>query len=114
MTARNMLTLFAGMVFGIAEAFLGLRFFLKLFAANPATPFVRWIYDTSQPILAPFAGIFPTRVTDGFIFEISTLFAMIVYAIIYVLIEALLRLITEPAVDAEEAAEHRTTHRHSH
>lgn len=114
MTIRNMLTLFAGIVFGILEAFLGLRFILKLFGANAGTPFVQWIYDTSAPMLAPFAGIFPTRISDGFIFEFSTLFAMIIYAVIYMLILALVRLITEPAVDAEDVAEHRATHRHSH
>lgn len=102
MTIRNMLELFTGIVFGILETFLGLRFLLKLFAANPGNSFVQWIYDTSEPILAPFVGIFPTRVENGYIFEFSTLLAMIVYAIIYMLILALVRLITEPVANTKK------------
>jgi len=67
----------------IIEGFLGMRFILKLFGANPRAGFVDWVYDTSEPLLEPFRGMFPSPVVDGgFVFEFSTLFAMMIYAII--------------------------------
>lgn len=43
---------------GLLEAVIGLRFVLRLLGANPDAAFVRWIYDVSTPLVAPFAGIF--------------------------------------------------------
>lgn len=82
---------------------LGFRFLMRLFGANPATPFVRWIYETSQPILYPFRGIFPPQVIEsGFVFEFTTLFAMVAYAVLGFVIIELVRLI------------HASVHRHHH
>lgn len=68
---------------GIATVFLGLRFILKLFGANPNADFVSWIYSMTLPLLEPFRGAFPSpTVEEGFIFEFSTLFAIIIYLLI--------------------------------
>lgn len=77
------------LVFGIIEVLLGLRFIFRLFGANPASPFVRWLYETSQPLLRPFDNIFPVPVIDGgFVIEFSTLVAIIIYMLIgYLLLE---------------------------
>lgn len=76
------LTFLINTVFGIALLVLGLRFILKLFAARPA-PFVRWVYDSSQPLLNPFFGMFPSPVIEGgSIFEFTTLFAILIYALV--------------------------------
>ena len=67
---------------GLLEALLGIRFLLKLIAANPATPFVNLIYTLSNLFLWPFAGLTVTPSANGMIMEISTLVAMIVYAVL--------------------------------
>ncbi|MRH42127.1 hypothetical protein GH741_05485 [Aquibacillus halophilus] len=70
-------------VIGIAQLILGLRIVLRLFGANETAPFVRWIYETSAPLLYPFEGIFPTANLDGtFVIEFSALFATIIYTIV--------------------------------
>jgi hypothetical protein len=76
------------------EAFLALRFILKLFGANGANGFVNWVYEMSGVLLEPFRGVFPTTVfKNNFVFEFSTLFAMVIYAIVAILIFALLDLV---------------------
>lgn len=75
---------------GVVAAFLGLRFFLRLFNANPANDFVSWLYNVSDRLLEPFRGVFPMQeIEPGFVVEFSTLFAMVIYALIGFLILAL-------------------------
>ena len=92
---RELLVGLTNVVSGIVGALLGLRLLLRLFGANSENGFVDWVYDTSSALIAPFEGIFPTvRVEDGFVLEISTLFALLVYgilaALVYYLIAALI------------------------
>ncbi len=85
----------------VVEGFLGLRFILKLFGANANAGFVQWVYDMSSELLAPFRGIFPTRVIDNeYVIEFSTLFAMLVYALIGLLALAIIAAVT-PDADRE-------------
>ncbi len=80
-------------VFGLVEILLVFRFVLKLFAANPQAGFVRWIYETTQPLLAPFLLAFPTpSVRGGFTLEFTTLFAIFVYAFVGYLVQELLEV----------------------
>ncbi len=82
-------------VFSLVELFLGLRFILKLFGANAGNAFVGWLYNMSSVLLEPFRGIFPTTVFENkFVFEFSTLFAIVMYAIIALLLVALLDFLT--------------------
>ena len=67
---------------GLLEALIGLRFLLKLIAANPNTPFVNFIYALSDVFLWPFAGLTATPSANGMVLEISSLVAMIVYAVL--------------------------------
>ncbi len=77
MKSINIIIRVIDIVFSIVLAILGLRLILKLFAANPGTPFVAWIYDMSQPLLTPFAGIFPApQLQQGIILEFTTIFAI--------------------------------------
>src|SRR5579862_6492588 len=70
------------LIFGFIELLLLLRIILKLFGAAPA-PFVRWVYVTSQPLVNPFQGMFPSpTLQGGFIIEFSTIFALLIYALI--------------------------------
>lgn len=93
--AVNLLNFFTGVV----EGFLGLRFILKLFGANAANGFVNWIYEMSGVLLEPFRGIFPARVFENqYVFEFTTLFAMLMYAIVALLLMWLIRAVTPEPV----------------
>ena len=67
---------------GLVEILLGFRFFFKLLAANPVSPFVQLVYSLSNGLVFPFRGIFPTPVIEGSVFEWTDLVAASVYAFI--------------------------------
>ena len=102
MQARLLATNLVYLFLTIVESFLGLRFVLKLFGANPNNAFVSWIYDMSGVLLEPFRGIFPAHVLQNrYVLEFSTLFAMMIYAIVALILLYLIGLITAPAVVEE-------------
>ncbi len=97
--AVNLLNFFLAVV----EGFLALRFLLKLFGANANTGFVNWVYEMSAPLLAPFRGIFPTQVFENrYVFEFSTIFAMLMYAILGMLLVFLINAVSAVADDSTE------------
>jgi YggT family protein len=73
-------------ILGLLEILLGLRFVLKLIAANAASGFGALIYGVSGVFVAPFAGLITTPVSGGTILEITTLIAMAVYALFFWLV----------------------------
>ena len=82
-------------VFGLIEFLIAIRILLKLFAANPGTPFVQWVYNTSQPLLTPFLGMFPSpSLTEGIVVEFSAIVGLLVYAFIAYLLDEILNYIT--------------------
>jgi uncharacterized protein YggT (Ycf19 family) len=64
---------------GLVEALLSFRIIFKAFGANPLSPFSQFIYGASEPFVIPFRGLFRTITEEGFVFELSTFIAMIVY-----------------------------------
>ncbi|MEX0930174.1 MAG: YggT family protein [Candidatus Paceibacterota bacterium] len=83
MTPRIVLIRLISIVVSLVEIFLGLRLILKLLGANPNAGFVSWVYNTSEPLLVPFRGMFPAPAVEaGFILEFSTLFAILIYALV--------------------------------
>jgi len=68
-------------VLGLVEVLLGLRFLLKLMAANPDSGFGTFIYGITGLLVMPFTGLTPSWVSDAAILEVSTLVAMLVYAL---------------------------------
>lgn len=72
----------------IIEVFLALRLVLKLFGANTGSAIVQFLYGVTQPLVAPFAGIFPAP--ENIFFEWGTVVAMLAYAILVYLIVRLL------------------------
>jgi len=70
------------LLFGFLEALIGLRVVLKLIGANPAAFFAQMIYGITDVFLWPFAGITPDPGVGAFQFEISSIIAMIVYALV--------------------------------
>ena len=73
-------------VLALLEILLAFRLLFKLLGANPASPFVSFIYGVSQAFMMPFAGIFRSTAAQGIetqsVLEPATLIAMIVYALI--------------------------------
>jgi hypothetical protein len=82
---RSLVYRFTGLIwlaFGLLEALIGLRVFLKLIAANPGNLFAQFVYALSEPFLIPFFGLTWTPAVEGFVLEIPSIIAMIVYAFI--------------------------------
>lgn len=79
-------------VFGLVILALFLRLIFRLLGANPTAGIVEFLYNSTAPLLAPFRGIFPEYVIEtGNVFEISTLIAIVFYAIIaWALVELIL------------------------
>lgn len=68
---------------GTIVALLALRLVLLLLAANNSAGFVEFVYALSGVFAAPFFGIFNYQPAYGqFTFEISTVVAIVVYALI--------------------------------
>ena len=83
---------------GILEILFGLRFVLKLFAANPTSGFAQFIYGVTNVFLLPFNGLVVTPTTsNGMVLEISTLIAMVVYFVLFWIITELLALLFAPS-----------------
>jgi YggT family protein len=73
--------LFIWLVTIALEAMIGLRFLLKLIAANPSNPFAQLVYGFTDLFLWPFQGLTITPAgPNGMVLEISSLIAMLVYA----------------------------------
>ena len=78
---------------GIIEALLAIRLVLQFLGASPASQFVDFIYRLTEPLVAPFYGIFQTTYEYGTSrLDLETLVAMAIYALIAWGIANLLRL----------------------
>ena len=69
-------------IIGVINTLIGLRFILLLFGANRDVPFTDFIYSISEPLVAPFAGIFGQPEYGKAVLELSSLFAMLIYTLI--------------------------------
>ncbi len=68
---------------GIVIALIVLRVILKALAANSGAAFTDFVYNVTGPLVAPFQGIFGTpHTSNGSVFELSSVVAIVVYAII--------------------------------
>ncbi len=56
------------------------RFILKFSGASTVAPFVVWLYSTTDYLMQPFHGIFPTPYLGGTsVADLPALFALLVY-----------------------------------
>ncbi len=98
----------------LLEILLAFRFGLKLIAANPANSFAMFIYGFTNLFVLPFMSLVPAPAAEGAVLEISTLIAMVVYALVFWGVERLVWVILyrprQAAVDVTETTskEHRT------
>jgi hypothetical protein len=70
------------LLFGILEAMIALSIILKLIGANPESPIVALIYGFTYLFLFPFEGMTATPAAGGMVLELSSIFAMGIYALI--------------------------------
>ncbi|MBX4191219.1 MAG: YggT family protein [Candidatus Doudnabacteria bacterium] len=70
-------------VLSVIEALLGIRFILRLIAANPAAGFTDLIYTITQPLVQPFSNIVRVARVEGTntasLIDWNILIAMAVY-----------------------------------
>lgn len=94
MFGANLLVYLVNTIFGIIELLLGTRFILRFLGANGA-PFVRWVIETSNPLVYPFRGMFPDSVlSGGFVVEINVLVAILIYALVAYIIGEFIAFLT--------------------
>ena len=80
----------------VCTVLLAMAFFLELFNANEATPFVRWVFRATDRIMQPFRGIFPAAEGEGgSVFDPSLLFAMFMYWLLALGMHALINWIDQ-------------------
>jgi YggT family protein len=89
-----LVTQIIGAILGILEILLGLRFLLKLIAANPNSGFAVFIYGITKPLVAPFTALVGTPTSGGTILEVTTLIAMAVYALLFWVVVRVVRIAT--------------------
>ena len=70
------------LLLGVLEVLIALRIGLKLIGANPDSPIVALIYGFTYLFLFPFEGMTATPAAGSMVLEISSLFAMVIYALI--------------------------------
>src|SRR6187431_2878476 len=83
------------LLFGILFVLLALRIVLLLLIANESNDIVNFIYNITEPFVAPFRGMFQfDTVSPGgaSVFDVAALVALIGWLLIYLLIMAILRL----------------------
>jgi len=84
-------------VLGLVEVMLGLRFLLRLIDAEATTGFTSFIYNFTNPFVVPFNGIFNDQTLNrGGILELSTVVAMVIYALVAYGIAKLLYVVFAP------------------
>ena len=98
---------------GLLEGLLALRIFLKLIGANAANPFAGLLYSFTDVFLVPFVGLTGTPAAGGMVLEISSLIAMIVYALVAWVIERLVWVIFYRPRSAAVNTQTTVTERHT-
>jgi len=79
----------------LLEVLLGLRFMLKLIAANPESGFAAFMYGITGPFIAPFTGLVGTPASGGMILEVTTLIAMAIYALFFWGVVSVIRIVAD-------------------
>jgi hypothetical protein len=81
-SAADRVSQFTYLLFGLLEGVLGIRVLLKLLAADPQAGFTSLIYTLTAPFVALFQGVFATPQSRGNVLELSSLLAIVVYALL--------------------------------
>ena len=81
------------LVFGVLEVLIALRIGLLLVGANPDSPVVAMIYSITSLFLIPFVGLIGSPTFGNLVLEVSSMFAMLIYALIAWVIDRLVWLV---------------------
>jgi uncharacterized protein YggT (Ycf19 family) len=81
------------LVFTVLEVLLLVRFTLKLLGANADQPLASAIYGITEPLVAPFRGIFAQPAGTPVV-EIATILSVIFFVLVAALIVAIVRAVT--------------------
>lgn len=95
---------------GIIEALIALRIVLKLIGANPESLFTAFIYNFSQIFLVPFEGMVGTPAAGGMVLELSSIIAMVVYALLGWILERIVWVIFYRPRGSVVGVTEKTTH----
>ena len=79
-------------VVGLIDTLIAIRFLLKMFGANTGSAFVSFMYALTDPLVAPFHGIFNTAAAGRSVFEPESIVAILIYTLIGWGIVSLIRL----------------------
>jgi len=75
-------TALIGFLFAVLEGLIGVRILLKLIDANSQNAFASLVYKFTALFVAPFTGLVGNPALGGNVLEITSLVALIVYALI--------------------------------
>jgi YGGT family len=75
-------TALIGFLFTVLEGLIGLRVVLKFIDANAKNAFASLVYNITALFVAPFAGLIGNPAVGGNVLEITSLVALIVYALL--------------------------------
>jgi uncharacterized protein YggT (Ycf19 family) len=85
--------LFISYIVSTVSALLFIRIILSLLGANRANAFADVMYGITNPLVAPFQGLFNYSTTYGVSrFEIETVVAIVVYALLGLVIAGILNM----------------------
>jgi hypothetical protein len=103
------------LLFGILEVMIALRIGLKLIGANPASPIAVFIYGFTGLFLLPFQGLIGTPTSGDLVLEISSIIALVVYALIGWALERIIWVIFyRPRGPVVGVTQTTTTDQHTH
>jgi nucleoside recognition membrane protein YjiH len=91
------------LVFTAIEVLLLVRFFGKLLGANAEQGFVAAIYGITEPLVAPFRGIF-TQPDGTQMLEIASVLSVIFFVLVAALILAMVRAFTGKRAERDATA----------
>lgn len=95
------------MVFGIIIGLLIIRFVLRALGANPQADFAQFIYGITDVFVAPFVGLFGTPQAGAAVLELTTLVALVVYALLAWLVAKIVWLLVgETRSEVRSASTH--------
>jgi len=81
------------LLLGILEVTIALRIMLLLIGANPESGIVVLIYALTAPFLFPFTGLVASPSAGAMVLEVSSMFAMVIYALLAWVAERIVWLI---------------------
>ena len=82
-------------ILGAIVVLILLRVVLRMINANAENAFVDWVYRTSQFFVRPFLGITNDPAINGYVFEVNSLIAILIYVLVIYGILQLTRVILD-------------------